>query len=458
MRNNLDPMVSVYITNKNYGKYIETAIKSVLKQSYKNIELIILDDASTDGSQKIIRKYEEKKLCRVIYNKKSKGLIKSSNIAVKATNGRYVIRLDADDYFDQNALTLMLNKIEKDSNIALVYSDYYLIDEKKNVLSLEKQLSRDKNYMEHKPVLGACCLIRKSSIFSVNLYDERFNRQDGYDLWYKLIKNFKFAHIPLPLFFYRRHSKNLTKNKNKLYKTRTKILRKFSQKKQEIKKLSISCVIPVRGKNIDNLCTSLDKINNKPLIFYTIEEALKVNEFKNIIVTTADNNLIKVLKKKYKDKIMYHKRSQKLSEQNLDYKQSVIKAINKFNKNKVDVVAILTIENPQRKFFYIKQALSNLIIHESDLVIGTFPDIENNYYKYSKKGIELVSNKNNNSLKLEKNIILKDVGAFSIYNYDSYINNRIDKTTNIVLDEEHSTNILNKSDILIMNKPIQKFK
>ncbi len=458
MRNNLDPLVSVYITNKNYGKYIETAVKSVLKQSYKNIELVILDDASTDGSQKIIKKYEEKKLCRVIYNKKSKGLIKSSNIAIKATNGRYVIRLDADDYLDQNALTLMVNKIEKDSNIALVYSDYYLIDEKKNVLSLEKQLSREKNYMEHKPVLGACCLIRKSSIFSVNLYDERFNRQDGYDLWYKLIKNFKFAHIPLPLFFYRRHSKNLTKNKNKLFKTRTKILRKFSQKKQEIKKLTISCVIPVRGKNIDNLCTSLDKINNKPLIFYTIEEALKVNEFKNIIVTTADNNLIKVLKKKYKNKIMYHKRSQKLSEQNLDYKQSVIKAINKFNKNKIDVVAILTIENPQRKFFYIKQALSNLIIHESDLVIGTLPDIENNYYKYSKKGIELVSNKNNNSLKLEKNIILKDVGAFSIYNYDSYLNNRINKTTNIVLDEQHSINILNKSDILIMNKPIQKFK
>ena len=88
------------------------------------------------------------------------------------------------------------------------------------------------------------------------------------------------------------------------------------------------------------------------------------------------------------------------------------------------------------------------------MVIGTLPDIENNYYKYS-KGIELVSNKNNNSLKLEKNIILKDVGAFSIYNYDSYLNNRINKTTNIVLDEQHSVNILNKSDILIMNKPIK---
>ena len=115
----------------------------------------------------------------------------------------------------------MVNKIEKDSNIALVYSDYYLIDEKKNILSLEKQLSRDKNYMEHKPVLGACCLIRKSSIFSVNLYDERFNRQDGYDLWYKLIKILS-SHIFLFHFFYRRHSKNLTKNKNKLFKTRTK--------------------------------------------------------------------------------------------------------------------------------------------------------------------------------------------------------------------------------------------
>ena len=139
---NKEPIITVYITNKNYGVYLEKAIKSVLKQSFKKIELIIVDDGSSDNSREIIEKYKKKKISKIIYNKKSIGLIKSSNIAIKAARGDYVIRLDADDYLDPNALSVLYSSITKDKNIALVYSDYYLIDNKDNVLSLEKQIVR----------------------------------------------------------------------------------------------------------------------------------------------------------------------------------------------------------------------------------------------------------------------------------------------------------------------------
>jgi glycosyltransferase involved in cell wall biosynthesis len=449
----VDPIISIYITNKNYGKYLENAIKSVLKQTYKKKELIIIDDASKDNSIQIIKKYEEKNLCRAIYNKKSKGLIKSSNIAIKASKGRFVMRLDADDYLDPNSLSVLLNAIEKDSNIALVYSDYYLVDEKRNILSLEKQTIRnEEGLLDHKPVLAACCLIRRSSIFSVNLYDERFTRQDGYDLWYKLLKNFKFEHVPLPLFFYRKHGKNLTKNQNKLYKTRTKILRKFSEKKNKIKDLNINCVIPVRGPNVDKFCNSLEIINKKPLICHTIDEALKVSEFKKIIITTSDKKLIIFLKKIYKKKIFYHQRSLELSKQNFDFKKSVTSAVIKFNTLTIDILVIMTIENPFRKYFYLQQAISNLIIHDSDLVIGAIPDLEYNYYQYSKIGIRLISNQKNQKLKLEKNVILKDVGAFSVYRYNSYINSSLKKITNVILDDKHAFMINNKADLTLAKK------
>ena len=444
-----EPIITVYIVNKNYEKFLKNSINSVLSQTFKSFEIIIIDDASSDRSREIIKKYEKKKLCRTIYNKKSKGLIKSSNMAIKASRGEYIIRLDADDYLDRNSLLILFNQIRKDKNIALVYSDYYLVDEKKNILSLERQMTRNKHFLADKPVLAACCLIRKSSMLSVNLYDERFNRQDGYDLWYKLIKNYKLKHVPLPLFFYRRHNSNLTKNQNKLFKTRTKILRKFSEKKKNIKKLFIDCVIPVRGPNISNFCYSLEKINNKPLIFYTIDEALKVKEFRKVILSTADLELIKTVKKKYKNKIFYHKRNRSLAEQNIDFKSAVLSAIKKFEKNKIDILVILTIENPLRKHFYIQQALSNMIIHNTDVVIGTSADIDNNYYKYFDKGLKLISNEKNQKLRLEKNYILKDVGAFSVYRYDSYVKSTIHKISNIVLDNKDSININSLLDLKI---------
>jgi CMP-N-acetylneuraminic acid synthetase len=449
-----EPLITVYITNRNYGKYLENAFKSVLIQSFKSFEIIVIDDASNDNSKYLIKKFEAKNLCRAIYNKKRKGLIKSSNIAIKAAKGKFIIRLDADDYLEKNALAILYDGIKRDKNIALIYSDYFLVDEKKNILSLEKQMNRSKSRLDDKPVLAACCLIRKSSMFSVNLYDERFNRQDGYDLWYKLIQNYKLKHIALPLFFYRRHGNNLTKNQSRLYKTRTKILRKFSEKKSKIKNLHINCVIPVRGPNINKNCYSLEKVNNKPLIFYSIDEALKINEFNKVILSTADLKLINLVKKKYKNKIFYHKRPKHLSEQNIDFKEAVINAINKYEKKIIDLLVIMTYENPLRKSFYINQAISNLIIHDSDSVIGTVPDIDNNYYKYSEKGLKLISNEKDNKLRLEKNLILKDVGAFTVYKYKSYLKSNNFKTTSIVLDENDSFIINNKKDLKVLKEII----
>ena len=451
------PKISIYITNRNYGKYIDRAIKSVLTQTLKEYELIIVDDASDDNSLKIIKKYRNKKLCQLILNRTKKGLIKSSNIAIKAARGDYVIRLDADDYLENNALNILYDKIKNDPNMGLVYSDYFLIDEKDNLISFEKQIiSKNITSIDYKPILAACCLIRKSALFSVNLYDERFNRQDGYDIWFKLIKKFKFAHVPLPLFYYRRHNINLTKNKIKLYKTRTKIISKFARQKERLTNYKVNCVIPVRGQMTDPFCNSLVKINNKPLIFYTIDEALKVKKFDKIIISTGDKKLIQTIKNKYANRLYYHCRMKKnQSYQNVSFKDAILEAIKKFDKSGVDILSILNFEYPFRKFFYIEQALSSLIVNSSDAVIGTYAD-SNNYYKYSDKGIKLISNERNNKLRLEKKIVFKEAGGFSIYNYSSYLNNKTSKITNVIIDKKHSFAIFNNDDIFVANQLIKK--
>ena len=136
----------------------------------------------------------------------------------------------------------------------------------------------------------------------------------------------------------------------------------------------------------------------------------------------------------------------------MDYKEAIIEAINKFQKSNPDLIAILTLENPLRKKHYIEQAISNSILHKSDLVIGTTPDFQNNYYKFSPKGIKLLSDQKNKRLRLEKNIIHKDVGAFSIMKYSSYLNDEIKKITNIVMDSNDSFVVNSKSDLLVLNR------
>ena len=85
-----NPLVTVYVTNFNYGNYIEQSIESVLAQTYKNFELIVIDDGSTDDSREIINRYIDKTNVRVIFQK-NKGLIASNNIAVRAAQGKYVM-------------------------------------------------------------------------------------------------------------------------------------------------------------------------------------------------------------------------------------------------------------------------------------------------------------------------------------------------------------------------------
>ena len=132
------PLVSIYITNYNYGSYIKEAIESVLNQSFKDIELIIIDDGSTDNSREIIESYAHLNNTRIIFQK-NKGLNVTNNIAMRLAHGKYLVRLDADDYFSEDAIEKMCQKLESDSKLGLVFPDYFLID------SLGDVIAKDKN-------------------------------------------------------------------------------------------------------------------------------------------------------------------------------------------------------------------------------------------------------------------------------------------------------------------------
>ena len=236
-----EPLVTVFITNHNYGRFLEKSIESVLSQKFRDFELIIIDDGSTDRSRELIAKYSGHPKVRTVFQE-NKGLNVSNNIALKLARGKYLMRLDADDYLDDNALLVMVNVLEEDPGLALVYPDYYLVDEHDNVLTLERRHDSRAVELPDQACHGACTMIRKSVLDDIRGYSEEFSCQDGYELWLKTIERYRFDNVNLPLFYYRQHDRSLTTNETRILETRSNIVAKYAGKRKVQEKImSVSC-------------------------------------------------------------------------------------------------------------------------------------------------------------------------------------------------------------------------
>ena len=226
-----DPLITVYIANYNYGRFIKKAINSVLNQTFKNFELIIIDDGSKDKSKKIIKEFQKKKNIKIIFQK-NKGLIVSNNIALRLSKAKYIMRLDSDDWLDPHALELMSNILERNKKIGLVFPDYYEVDRNSKIIEQVRRHNFKKVKLLDQPAHGACTMIRKQNLIDIGGYDEEFNCQDGYYLWLRFTKKYLIRNVNLPLFYYRQHQGSLSQNSKQILFNRSKIIQKFQIKKK----------------------------------------------------------------------------------------------------------------------------------------------------------------------------------------------------------------------------------
>ena len=153
------------------------------------------------------------------------------------------------------------------------------------------------NFLDQ-PAHGACSLINTECLKSLGGYNEKFKSQDGVDIWIKLlIQKYKIKNINFPLFYYRQHEENLTKNKLKLFKSRDKIFDIYQKKKQKFTNTICIILLEVEVKRLN----SIKKISSK-----TCDRKTKsiniIEKIKKIIVSSLDQNILKFINKKYKKK------------------------------------------------------------------------------------------------------------------------------------------------------------
>lgn len=446
-----NPKITVYLVSHNYRTYVEEAINSVLKQSFKDWELLLIDDGSSDGTLDVFKNYEIDKRIK-IYNMPGIGLPKICNFAANTAQGNYIIRLDGDDIFDENILLILSNCLDNNPDVGLVFPDYYLcapdatpfehIRRDKEVVS-----SRSLDYPPH----GACTMVRKNAILEVGGYREDLGAQDGLDIWLKLKNKFKVHNINLPLFYYRQHGKNLTTKNEKIVFARRRIKKdaSFDSLKQNT---PILAVIPIR-KNNDFLPSLWNvELNGKTLLKRRVEECLKSNLFSNIIVTCDDQRVKDILKEYDKDRVSFHHRTFASTFSDTTVLTTMKKIIEKYDPNSNGFSVINYIQSPFVSYSLLEESIQSMVLFNADSCLGV-KKLKTTLYKRSKEGLIKITERN--PFSSDSDNLFFDTRAFVALRHDS-LTLKGNLRVAIETSEEESFFINNQIDLEVARKVTQK--
>jgi len=379
-----NPKISVYIPSHNYGKYLEIAIESVLLQTTDNWELLIIDDNSKDNTPEIINMYKGDERIRTFFVP-GIGLPAVCNLALRESKGKYIIRLDGDDFFEENILLVLSNYLERNAECAMVFPDYYLINEYGEIFAHEK---REKifvnNHVFDTPANGACSLIRKSVLQKIGGYREDIGAQDGFDLWNKLVGHYKIGNINLPLFFYRQHGKNLTQQSHHILSARRRIKSDNIIKKVE-KYRPIIAVIPCR-KNYDFYPDVWQrKLMGKTLLEINIEKCIQSRTF-DYIVVASDNPDVKDILSQFDDhRLMYFTRKSEETIRSLNLTPTLERIVQTIDPECKGLTVLSYLQAPFFSIETLEESFCTLILNDADCAFGV-EEIQDPVYKRTPLG------------------------------------------------------------------------
>jgi glycosyltransferase involved in cell wall biosynthesis len=211
---NSSPKISVLLPVFNAEKFLKESIESILNQTFKDFELIVINDGSIDNSENIIQSYTDSRI-RYIRNETNLGLIKTLNIGIELSEGKYIARMDADDICSLNRFEKQYNFLEQNTDVVLCGSWVKRIDEFGNVKGKIRRIDTNEliraNMLFTTPFIHPTVMIRKE-VLAGNLYNTEAKHCEDLELWVRLsqISEYQFYNLPNYLLFYRIHSSNVS--------------------------------------------------------------------------------------------------------------------------------------------------------------------------------------------------------------------------------------------------------
>ncbi len=291
-------LVSIVIPVYNGEKYLAMSIESCLNQTYSNIELIIVNDCSTDNSLAIATEFQKKDNRIVIINNlKNLKLPASLNVGHFAAQGDFITWTSDDNIYNLNAIECLLISL-KENHADLVYSDISIINKEGVVTRKVSHVNFENNLFGN--FIASCFLYKKEVFEKNNGYNEDLFLVEDYDFWLRASLHSKFYQLKKDLYNYRHHGDSLTysiafdEGKKSLYKKNVKLM--YANFVDSIMKTGSDIIVDFQANILlHNKIEFAWLINNKKVIFRFIK---KINKYENY----GD---IQELRKVFRDKIVH---------------------------------------------------------------------------------------------------------------------------------------------------------
>lgn len=224
-----NPFISVIMPVYNSEHYVKDAIESILNQTYKNFEFILVDDASTDSTFEILKEYKKKdKRIILLENKQNLGVTKSLNLALTKASGKYIIRMDADDWSYPNRFELQVDIMENNPEVVVSGSYVEVCDANLKTLYVRKYHLSNKEIRKHifrySPFAHPATIWR-TNILKKERYNEMLTTCQDYELYFRVGKFGKFMNLDKPLLKLRLHDRSMSVLKNDLQWKNTVLIR-----------------------------------------------------------------------------------------------------------------------------------------------------------------------------------------------------------------------------------------
>lgn len=273
--------VSVIIPTYNRAAYLGSALRSLFAQSYKNFEVIVVDDGSTDNTKDIIAAFSDPRL-KYFYIPNG-GPSRARNYGIRQTDGEAIAFLDSDDCWDSDKLEKQVDILTTSPKVGLVFSDYRYISERGTVVMDSALRSRYPelvpgiemmHILEDCPITTDTAMIRRSVLEKAGYFDEELIYAEDFDLWIRILLVSSIYFISRPMTSYRLHNEQLTRlSRQETWIGCVKVVKKNAQalKKQNI---SVSNIL-AKFYGLAGNAALLEKDRMKALYFFLAAFFLK---------------------------------------------------------------------------------------------------------------------------------------------------------------------------------------